>query len=323
MRARKQAMRPPDRDPNLPRVTVVIPVFNGAAYLAQALDSALAQTFRSFEIIVVDDGSGDASGAIAIDYQRSFPEQVRVLQQANEGLPAARNLALVKGRGEYFALLDADDIWLPSHLARAVAAFDADPDLGLVHADVCRIDAGGAVIGNWKRDWSREPDAFVAIALRREHVACCTAVFTRECWETVGGFDRMFTGLGCEDRDLWLRIAGRYRLRYLNAVTACYRVHTGGMSQRRARMFEARMLLLRKVARTARGAPLAAGMLAMIHSDLGEELLAEGRWQDAAQEQLRALASSIRIWRIWRRLLRASVHPLLPKPRQVATGATP
>lgn len=320
MGAPMQTTLMPARNHSLPRVTVVMPVYNGAAYLAQALDSALAQTFRSFEIVVVDDGSTDGSGDIAIEFQRRFPERILVLQQANAGLPSARNLALASGSGEYFALLDADDVWLPEHLQQAVAALDADPDLGLVHADVCRIDARGASLGTWKRDWSREPDAFLAIALRREHVACCTAVFSRECWESVGGFDPMFTGLGCEDRDLWLRIAGRYRMRYLDTVTARYRVHAGGISKRRGRMIEARMLLLRKVARTARGAPLAAGMLAMIHSDLGEELLAEGRWQEAAREQLRALRSSMRIWCIWRRLLRAGVHPLLPAPREISAG---
>lgn len=311
MRASTQPCLVPARNDRLPRVTVVMPVYNGAAHIEEALDSALAQSFRSFEIVVVDDGSSDDSAAIVADFQQRFPDRIHLLQRPNGGLPSARNLALAAGRGEYFALLDADDVWLPEHLAQAVAALDADPDLGLVHADVCRIDARGASLGAWQRGWGREPDAYLAIALRREHVLCCTAVFARECWETVGGFDTLFTGLGCEDRDLWLRIAGRYRLRYLDAVTAHYRVHPGSMSRQRGRMFEARMLLLRKVARTARGAPLAARMLAMIHSDLGEELLEEGRWRDAAREQLRALRSSVRIGIIWRRLLRASVHPLL------------
>jgi glycosyltransferase involved in cell wall biosynthesis len=302
-----------------PRVSVLMPVYNGEAFLAEAIDSVLAQRYRSFELVLVDDGSTDASAAIAQGYAARAGDRVRVVQQANQGLPAARNAAMRAARGEYFALLDADDAWLPEHLQHAMDAFDADPDLGLVHSNIRRIDAQGRQLDVPCRLWHRDLDPYTEIALRHEHVACPTAVFPRAAIEAVGGFDLQFTGLGCEDRDLWLRIAERFRVRYLDAVTACYRVHRDGMSRNRPKMAAARQRLLCKLALSARGAPLCAELEAMLDSDLGLELLEEGRWREALQTQWRALRRRPRSALLWRRLARsvldAGAHALrAPQP---------
>lgn len=297
-----------------PKVTVVMPVYNGAAYLAEALDSALSQTYQSFEILVVNDGSTDASGQIAHLYAQSFPGFVRVFDQPNAGLPAARNRALAEGRGDYFALLDADDVWNPEHLGLAMAALAAEPALGLVHANIRRIDARGNPIGIAPRFWRLGQDAYATIALRLEHVNCPTAVFARFCIEAVGNFDTEFTGLGCEDRDLWLRIAERFPVQYIDAVVADYRVHEGSMSRNRERMAAARALLIRKQARSARGIALARHMRAMVESDLGMEYLEEGRALDAVWAQLRALLIRPHTLLLWRRLLKSALHAfVLPR----------
>jgi glycosyltransferase involved in cell wall biosynthesis len=305
-----------------PRVTVVIPMYNARAYVAQAIESALTQTYRSFEIVVVNDGSTDGSDAIVRDYARRYPNRVRVIDQNNAGLPSARNTALKAGRGDYYALLDADDVWHREHLQQAMQAFDADPDLGLVHANIRRVDAHGAGLGVPARRWHRGLDPYRALALREEHIACPTAVFSREAIRAVGGFDTQFTGLGCEDRDLWLRIAERFRLRYLDCVSADYRVHAGSMSRNRERMAQARQRLLCKLALSPRGAPLYAHGQAMIESDLGLELLDEGHWWPALCAQLRALAIRPQTALIWRRLLRtayeAIARALSPRPLTTA-----
>jgi glycosyltransferase involved in cell wall biosynthesis len=286
-----------------PRVTVLTPVCNGERYLAEALDSALAQRWTDFELVLVNDGSTDATAAIARAYCARDP-RIRLVEQANAGLPAARNAAMRAGRGELFALLDCDDVWLPDHLEHAVAAFDAEPDLGLVHSNIECIDAEGALVGIYRRHWKPDTDAYRVLALRHEHICCPSAVFRRHCVQAVGGFDLQFTGLGCEDRDLWLRIAERYRVHYIDHVTARYRVHPGGMSRNRERMLEARRLLLAKLAATPRGAPLARHMEAMIESDLGMEFLEEGHPARALRAQLKALAIRPQTARVWRRLLR-------------------
>lgn len=290
-----------------PRVTVVMPLYNTRRYVEQAIDSALAQRYRRFELVVVNDGSTDGSGEIAARYAARFPSRVRVVDQPNAGLPAARNTALNAGRGDYFALLDADDAWHPDHLAQAMDAFDADPDLGLVHSNIRRIDADGRQLGVPARRWQPGIDAYRALALREEHVSCPTAVFSREAVRQVGGFDLQFTHLGCEDRDLWLRIAERFRLRYLDRVTADYRVHAASMSRNRERMARARERLLCKMSLSSRGKPLYAQAQAMVQSDLGLEYLAEGRVRDAFAAQWRAIATHPRALLPWRRMARTLI----------------
>ena len=302
-----------------PRVTALVPAYNAAAWLAETLDSALAQSFRDFEVVVVDDGSSDATGAIADRYAAQHPERIRVIHQANAGLPAARNAAIAAARGEYLALLDADDVWRPDHLQRAVAALDADPGLGLVHANIERIDAEGRTIEVCGPRWRGVADPYAALALRLEHVSCPTAVFRRSAVEAVGGFDLRFTGLGCEDRDLWLRIVERFGIRYLDHVTAGYRMHGGSMSANHERMGKARQCLLDKLRATPRGAPLARHVAAMIASDLGYELQRNGRYGAALRAHLRALAWRPQTPLLWWRLAGLARAWLQPARRHGTT----
>jgi glycosyltransferase involved in cell wall biosynthesis len=292
----------------LPLVSVITPVFNGAAWLGEALDSAMAQTFTSLEIIVINDGSTDDSLAIARERARGNC-RIRVIDQDNAGLPSARNRALKMARGTYLALLDADDAWLPDHLLLVMQAFERDPDLGLVHANIERVDADGAMVDIPARSWHQDMDAFEALALRHEHVSCPTAVFSRLALETVGGFDPRFTGLGCEDRDLWLRIAARFRIGYLDRVTARYRLHTSSMSASSERMALARQMLIAKLAESARGARLVSQMEAMIDSDLGLTLSQRGNHVKAIARQWVALRQCPTDRLIQRRFIGALLAP--------------
>jgi glycosyltransferase involved in cell wall biosynthesis len=119
-----------------PRVTVVIPIFNAEAFLAETIESVLGQTYVDWEAILVDDGSTDSSRAIADEYAGSNPERIRVAQherRANRGACASRNLAIRLATGEFIALLDADDVWLPEKLEEQVAILDANPAAGMVY----------------------------------------------------------------------------------------------------------------------------------------------------------------------------------------------
>ena len=108
-----------------PLVSVIIPVYNGARFLRAALESVFAQTYRPFEVIVVNDGSTDDSGVIA----QSFPE-VRYIQQENQGVAAARNRAIEAAEGEFFAFLDQDDLWTPEKLKLQIEYLQSHPDVG-------------------------------------------------------------------------------------------------------------------------------------------------------------------------------------------------
>jgi glycosyltransferase involved in cell wall biosynthesis len=111
---------------NSPLISCIVPVFNGERYLRQALDSIFAQTYRPLEVVVVDDGSTDATAVIVA----SFGDRLRYLRQDNQGPPVARNLGIRAAKGEYVAFLDADDLWHPEKLQRQIKRFEARPELG-------------------------------------------------------------------------------------------------------------------------------------------------------------------------------------------------
>ena len=108
------------------KVSILIPSYNNAHYLPQAIDSALNQTFQDFEIIIIDDGSTDNTREIVERYLKRAPDKIRYIYQDNQGLARARNTGLRHARGEYVALLDADDVWLPARLEETVKILDAD-----------------------------------------------------------------------------------------------------------------------------------------------------------------------------------------------------
>ena len=129
-----------------PLVSVIIPVYNGARYLRAALESVFAQTYRPFEVIVVDDGSVDDSGVIA----QSFPD-VRYIQQANQGVAAARNNGIDVARGEFFAFLDQDDLWTPEKLKLQIDYLLSNPELGYMLTQQQFFLDPGAALPAWFR----------------------------------------------------------------------------------------------------------------------------------------------------------------------------
>lgn len=110
-------------------ISVIVPMYNNEKYLAEAIESILAQTYRPIEIIVVDDGSVDGTSVIA----NGFAPAVTYVYQANEGVGSARNKGISIAAGDYFSFLDADDIWIEDKLERQMAVFDSDPDVELVY----------------------------------------------------------------------------------------------------------------------------------------------------------------------------------------------
>ena len=291
-------------------VSAIMPLYNSERFVAQAIDSALAQTWRDLEVVIVDDGSTDSSAAIADRYACAYPDVIRVIHQRNEGVCNARNTAMAAARGDCFALLDADDVWLPHHVQECVAELQRRPDVALVHADVERIDADGKSLGCAPRTWDRlGNDAFRVLYLRSEHVCCPTAVFRREAIDEIGDFDVQFNRLGCEDRDLWLRMSTIAHVAYIDNVHALYRLHGNNMSANFARMMQARVSLVDKHAATVRGHPLRRRALAAAHCNLGDELV------DAAQRSaaLRAYAQAFGLWPVQQKALRGMLRCLVKR----------
>jgi glycosyltransferase involved in cell wall biosynthesis len=187
----------------VPAVSVLMPAYNVEPYVREAIRSALAQTFHDFELIVVDDGSTDATAAIVKSLAREDP-RVRLIQQSNRGLAGARNTALRASRGEFLALLDSDDLWEPEFLAEQMAILAARADVDVVTGNGWCL--GGTKHGELARpcpDPRPEPD--LAAIIGDERAVFIMSVFRRRVYETIGPFDEsMRTN---EDYDFWLRAA--------------------------------------------------------------------------------------------------------------------
>ena len=157
-----------------PRVSVLIPCYNAGRYLSAALDSVLAQTYQDFEIIVVDDGSQDDSGAVAARYPR-----VRYFHNAHSGISVTRNLAISKAGGEILVFLDADDLWEPEKLEKQVAYLDSHPDCQLVYTLVRNFFDGDPTA------MTQRQEQLLNANMDNCLVTCC---IRRSLYETYGGY---------------------------------------------------------------------------------------------------------------------------------------
>lgn len=220
----------------MPRVSIVIPLYQTEAYIADALSSVLAQTFADYEVVVVDDGSRDRGPDIA----RSCGDaRVRVVAQENRGLAGARNTGIREARGELVALLDADDLWEPGKLAAHVAQFDREPDLDVSFSASRLIDEAGSSVGLIQTPlggrledvdfFCRNPvgNGSAPVIRRRalDRIAFHDAGLGRVCW-----FDESFRQ--SEDVECWLRlkVAAGCRFGYVDQPLTLYRVNSGGLS---------------------------------------------------------------------------------------------
>lgn len=219
----------------MPAVTVVMPAYNVGPYIGAAIESACAQTFRDFEVIVVDDGATDASRAIALSWA-ARDSRVRVVHQPNGGISAARNHALRLGAGSFFALLDSDDIWDPEYLSSQMAIFDARPDVDVVTGNAFFL--GSRLDGQHARPWpDHRPAPDLATIISDEESVFIMSVFRRKVYETIGGFDeRLRTN---EDYDYWLRAAAAgFRFARNDRPLGHYRRREDSLSAGEVRMLQ-------------------------------------------------------------------------------------
>jgi glycosyltransferase involved in cell wall biosynthesis len=226
----------------MPRVTAIIIVYNGEAFLEEAIASVRAQTMAGWELLIVDDGSSDGSRDIAEAAARSDPGRIRALRHEdglNHGMSATRNRGLSEARGDYIGFLDADDVWLPEKLAEQTALLDAHPTAGMVY--------GRTLIWHgWEEEPSR-PDFFyeLGVAADRLHPppllfrlllrnvyqtpTTCNALLRREAVEAVGGFESAF-GAMFEDQVFFAKMMLAWPTFVSGRCWAKYRQHEASSS---------------------------------------------------------------------------------------------
>ena len=220
----------------MPRVSIIIPTYNCARYIGRALDSVCAQTYKDYEILLVDDGSTDDTKDVSMQYGR----KVTYLYQQNRGVSAARNHAILKANGELFAYLDADDMWYPEKLERQVAFLDVHQECGMVHSEMSIINEQDEILHlRFYEETKRSvPQGHcVQQLLMRCHIQTLTVLERRSSFDLVGGFDERLPI--AQDYLHWIMIAAEGQaLGYLAEPLGKYRWRTGSLIGNHPRLLE-------------------------------------------------------------------------------------
>jgi glycosyltransferase involved in cell wall biosynthesis len=234
---------------NSPLVSVIIPAYNAEAFIQATLDSVLAQTYSNIEVLVVNDGSSDRTVEIVERVMQHDP-RVKLLQQANAGVAAARNLAIQSAQGDYIAPIDADDIWFPQNLEKQVTCLmQSDESVGLVYSWSLDIDEQGRLTGGFYNS-TLEGEVFTRLVGKYFLGNASCSLIRRSCLEKVGGYKPEFkaqNAQGCEDWDLNLRIAQHYQFRVVPEYLVGYRQFGSSMSCNYSAMAKSHELIIKEI----------------------------------------------------------------------------
>jgi glycosyltransferase involved in cell wall biosynthesis len=226
-------------------VSVIIPAYNAAQTLDATLASALAQTHRHLEVIIIDDGSQDNTGAVVARHA-AVDHRVRYVVQENAGVAVARNRGIAEARGAFIATLDADDLWYPTKLERQLERMGtAGPEAALVYAWCYWLAPDGSTMG-YASPLRHEGRVLRQMCLGNLVISASNALVRREAIIAAGGFDeqlRSAGGQGCEDWKLYLQIAEKHEIANVPEYLVGYRIHPGAMSDDFAQMMRSRGLV--------------------------------------------------------------------------------
>lgn len=211
-----------------PKVSVCIASYNHARFIGETLDSILAQTYRDFEIVVVDDGSTDNSLEILNSYAEKYP-QIRVFTHSNhenKGISVTANATIKKSRGEYISFIGSDDIWYPHFLEKQVDFLDKS-DVGFVYSKADCIDKTGKLLNKQiALEVSSKAD-LTAFLLTTNPVSAVTTTVKRKALEEIGLFDEK---LIYSDWDLWIRLSFTHKIGFIDESLGNYRIHGNNTS---------------------------------------------------------------------------------------------
>ena len=233
-----------------PKVSVIIPAYNASKFIREAIDSVLNQTYKDYEIIVVDgrDGSTDSTREIVAEYG----DAVRYFHQENRGLSDARNKGILNSKGEYIAFLDSDDLWFENKLALQVEFLDSHRDVGLVFSDSL-FKTYGDVTAMEQRLVGRR--FFQTAKPYRGEVLCqlfvvnfipvLTVLVRKECLLKVGLFKMEYDS--AEDYDLWLRVSRVFKVDYIDEPLAIYRIRGDSLVHKSDRLLSNLILIKKNV----------------------------------------------------------------------------
>ena len=230
-------------------VSIIIPAYNAEKFIAKTLDSVKKQTYQNTEIIVIDDGSKDQTVTIVEQFIQQ-DKRIKLWRQKNLGVAAARNKGIEIAQGEFIAPLDADDLWYPQNLEKQVQLIQKqNSEVALVYCWSLHIDENDFLTGKFNAS-DIESNIYLSLVCRNflGNASCC--LMRRSVVEEIGGYSLEFKKLdaqGCEDWDLYLKIAAHYQFRVVRDFLIGYRQLKGSMSRNYKTMERSHLLLLDKV----------------------------------------------------------------------------
>ena len=230
------------------KVSIVIPCYNQARFLGEAIQSVLCQGYDDLEIVVVDDGSNDCTEAVASGYAKEDP-RVRLIRQENRGLAAARNRGLAEAGGEYVVFLDSDDRLVLGALEVGVKELEAHPGCAFVSGICRKITADGSIVPGWEQFRVRD-DPYLEL-LRSCPIYVPAVMYRGSVFDVVGNFDTSYRA--AEDYDLYYRILERFPVYCHDTLVAEIRRHDANMTRDRTLMLKYNMAALRSQRRRVKG----------------------------------------------------------------------
>ncbi len=211
-----------------------MPYYNGRQFIKDAVESVVNQTYTDLEILIVNDSSPDSPMEFLNDLKK-MDTRIKILSHSeNRGIAAARNTAIINSTGNFIALLDQDDQWLSDKLKLQTDFVKDNPDVGLVFSNYFRTDESGIITGQGDKCHtivSDSEEGTLKNLFMKNRITACSVMFKRECVEKVGMFDEGLKG-GTDDYDMWLRIAGQYRIGYIDQPLVKRRSHGENTSNR-------------------------------------------------------------------------------------------
>jgi glycosyltransferase involved in cell wall biosynthesis len=291
-----------------------MPSFNYARYLPLAISSVLSQSYSDLELIITDDCSTDNSREILEHWRRLDDRVVPVLHDVNHGLARARNSGLAVSKGEFVALIDADDVWLPHKLKTQMECFRVQPELGLVHSDSAIIDGDGNLTGQrfnslLHRKGQITSGHLFEVLCERNFLCVPTVILRREAMQYAGGFEENLRSL--EDWVCWTKVSRKYPFHYVDDALVQYRIHGAGLSSNPRGMAQNRVKAFQFLLQTFSDIP--SRLRSKMLYSLGVSYLETGESREAARtffDSLRANPLQLRSWARYCQCLFSGMPPL-------------
>lgn len=203
----------------MPKVSVIVPVYNQEKYIEECVQSVLGQSYKDFELVVVDDGSTDKTPEIL----KKFGSKFRYIRQKNKGASAALNAGIKASKGDFLAWLSSDDVYLPTKLDEQMKFFEEHPEASLVYTDFCVIDEKGKILREVRLPFYPNKKDFILNMIRGNFINGSSVVFKKECIDRIGFFDESMVLHA--DENMWFRMLKHFSFGSVPKVLLKYREH--------------------------------------------------------------------------------------------------